>query len=181
MWGLLCQVRAGAVWLTVWLTLCLIITPPWSFHWDCVSLWMALPIPALLNGFNHWFRFSYTVLVESVPLPLLWTPWFPWLTCLEAAVEMSCCPSHGPDPTFTLIGNKKMTWVGSKPMALLKAPWIANLWWNVAVWWWRTLKWRMQWFASFAAQKMFPKTKTVPAGAHFYSLIRRFRKLLPRI
>lgn len=57
----------------------------------------ALSIPALLNGFNHWFRFGYTVLVESVPHPPLWTPWFPWLTCLETAVEMSCRPSHGLD------------------------------------------------------------------------------------
>lgn len=62
-----------------------------------------LSIPALLNGFDHWFRFGYTVLVESVPHPPLWTPWFPWLTCLEKAVEMSCRPSHGPDRTFILI------------------------------------------------------------------------------
>lgn len=89
-----------------------------AYEWYCIV--RALPIPALLNGFNHWFRFSYTVLVESVPLPPLWTPWFPWLTCLEAAVEMSCCPSHGPDPTFTLIGNKKMTWDGMKPLALCR-------------------------------------------------------------
>lgn len=83
-----------------------------AHEWHCIV--RALPIPALLNRFNHWFRFSYTVLVKSVPLPPLWTPWFPWLTCFEAAVEMSCYPSHGPDPTFTLIGNKKKwLWVGS--------------------------------------------------------------------
>lgn len=64
-----------------------------------------LPIPAPLNGFNHWFRFSYTVLLESDSLPSLWTPWFSRLTCLEDAVEMSCRPSHGPDPTSTLIDN----------------------------------------------------------------------------
>lgn len=33
-------------------------------------------------------------------------------------MEMSCCPSHGSDPTFNLIGNKKMTWDVFKPMAL---------------------------------------------------------------
>lgn len=87
-----------------------------AHEWYCIV--GALPIPALLNGFNHWFRFSYTVLVKSVPLPLLWTPWFPWLTCLDVAVEMSCCPSHGPDPTFTLIGNKKWLGMGLKQWLL---------------------------------------------------------------
>lgn len=122
-WGFF-EVRASVVWVADWLTgwepFRLIKTPPWSFHcvpqavlayeWYCIV--RPLPIPALLNGFNHWFRFSYTVLVESVPLPLLWTPWFPWLTCLEAAVEVSCRPSHGPDLTSTLIANKK--WLGMR-------------------------------------------------------------------
>lgn len=125
MWAL-CEAMASVVWLTDWLAECL---SAWlkplpghstgavlAYEWYCIV--RALPIPALLNGFNHWFRFSYTVLVESVPLPPLWTPWFPWLTCLEAAVEMSCRPSHGPDLTFILIGNKKMTWDGIKPVAL---------------------------------------------------------------
>lgn len=76
-----------------------------AYEWYCIV--RTLSIPALLNGFDHWFRFSYMVLVESVSLPPFWTPWFFWLTCLEAAMEMSCCPSHGLDPTFTSIDNKK--------------------------------------------------------------------------
>lgn len=73
-----------------------------AYEWYCIV--RTLTIPAMLNGFNHWFRFSYTVLLENDSLPLLWTPWFPRLTCLEVAVEMSCCPSHGQDPTSTLKG-----------------------------------------------------------------------------
>lgn len=76
-----------------------------AYEWYCIV--RTLPIPAPLNGFNHWFRFSYTVLLENDSLPLLWTPWFPQLTCLEDAVEMSCCPSHGQDPTPTLKDKKK--------------------------------------------------------------------------
>lgn len=121
MWGFMCSLTG---WLAESLSAWLKPLPGHStgavLAYECHCIVGALPIPALLNGFNHWFRFSYTVLVESVPLPPLWTPWFPWLTCLEAAVEMSCRPSHGPDPTFTLIGNKKMTWDGIKPMALFK-------------------------------------------------------------
>lgn len=84
-----------------------------THEWYCVV--KALPIPAPLNGFNHWFRISYTVFVDGFPLPRLWTPWFPRLTCLEAAVEMSCYPSHGQDLTFILIDTKKMTWMELLP------------------------------------------------------------------
>ncbi len=150
------EAKASAVWLAGWLaeSLSARLKPlpghstgaVLDYEWYCI-VW-ALPIPALLNGFNHWFRFSYTVLVESVPLPPLWTPWFPRLTCLEAAVEMSCRPSHGPDTTFTLIGKKTMTWVGIKPEESFFNHHELPMWWNTTVWWRRTLKWRMRWFTS---------------------------------
>lgn len=124
--------RACVVWLTDWLTdwrtgrltksLSAWLKPlpghsagaVLAHEWYCIV--KSLPVPALLKGFNQWFRFSYTVLVQSVLLPLLWTIWFPRLTCLDASVEMSCCPSHGLNPTFALIGNKKITCDGVEPM-----------------------------------------------------------------
>lgn len=107
-----------------------------AYEWYCIV--RTLSIPALLNGFDHWFRFSYTVLVESVSLPPFWTPWFFWLTCLEAAMEMSCCPSHGLDPTFTLIDNKKNLEMGPI-MHLFSPPSIVNYPLFTRVLWWSTL------------------------------------------
>ena len=48
---------------------------------------------------------SVTRLHLSLPSHRFGLLWFPGLTCLEATVEMSCCPSHGTGPTFSLIHN----------------------------------------------------------------------------
>lgn len=85
------------------------VIPPLVLSDECYCVVKALPFPPSSIARTTRFKFSYTAPVESAALPPLWTRRFPRLTCLEAAVEMSCRPSHGVDPTFTLIADKKKT------------------------------------------------------------------------
>lgn len=91
-------------------------------------------IPALLNGFDHWFRFGYTLLLESVPHPPLWTPWFPWLTCLEnrCGNVMSPLPWAGPNihpdrlHQKTTNNKKKKRWLGMDSADISGLSWTAE-------------------------------------------------------
>lgn len=38
-----------------------------ALAFECYCIVRALPIPPLLNGFNHWFRFSYTLWLKVSP------------------------------------------------------------------------------------------------------------------
>lgn len=96
------------------------LVPPSSFSSSCEwnRIVRAQPIPALLNGFTHRFRFSW-----NAPPPTALDSMVPSADLFRSRRGNVMSPLPWAGPTFTLIGNKK--W--------LKSFFSTNLWWNVTV------------------------------------------------